>query len=603
MERVKWPRYALLSSRVAAIILAGLIFFCVFTLGWVGIRAVLAVSQLEAIREGASDVTATIADNPSGALAELRELRERAGTAHDLTSDPIWLTAEGAPWVGPQLDAARTIASSTDLLLGGLLSLAEAAQGGTLDALKPVDGRVDTTALSAIASPAQKATVAAHEAYNAVQDVNRAPLVGRLANALDQTEQVLGRSAGALDAFSSTAQLLPKMLGESEPRSYLVLVQNNAEFRSLGGIAGTALLLQTDGGRVALRGSESGTALSVGIVEPVAPLPQDVEAIYGTRPARYFQNLTQIPDFSIDGPLARDMYRQQTGRDVDGVIAVDPVVLSYLLKATGAVSLPDGTSINGDNVTSLFLKDVYERYPDPDVQDAFFAASSASIFNAFLEGRGSSAGLLSALARGADERRILLWSANPEEQAILDGSAMAGQLPVTDGDTARFGVYFNDGGGSKMSYYVKPDVSVAWAECAVATQNSPRRLTLSVGLSNTAPADAASTLPVYVTANGWFGAAPGTAVVVGNIYVPQGYTVVSATASNDASFTSASVGGREVLTYGLNLLPQDQQSLSVVVETTSSARTAQAFVTPTADSSINPVVSMTCDSAGVSGLE
>ncbi|MFN3950364.1 DUF4012 domain-containing protein [Microbacterium sp.] len=598
------PQALRVAGKVTFWVVAAFLAICVLAAGWVGVRGVMAGTHLASVQSDATAVASTLSSDPSQAVSSLTGVSTHTEAARDLTSDPVWALAEKAPWIGPQLEAVRTIAvSADDLLRLGVLPLAQASQGSSIDALKPVNGRIDARALSSLQGPAQQAAAKADSALSAIRSLNRVPLLGRLASATDQVEDVFSRATGGLDALSRAAQLLPGMLGESGQRSFLVLVQNNAEFRSLGGIAGTALLLQTDSGAVSLVGTETGTALSAGISDPVVTLPDDVQSVYGTRPARYFQNLTQIPDFSIDGPLARDMYRQQTGRDVDGVIAIDPVVLSYLLKATGAVSLPDGTSINGDNATSLFLKDVYQRYPDPAVQDAFFAASSASIFNAFLEGRGSSVGLLSALARGADERRILLWSANPDEQGVIDGSAMAGRLPMTDDDTARFGVYFNDGGGSKMSYYVKPDVSVAWDGCAVAGGTSPRRLTLSVGLTNTAPTDAASSLPVYVTANGWFGAAPGTAVVVGNIYVPEDYRVVSATASNGASFTSASLKGREVLTYGLNLLPQSQESLSVVVETTSSARTAQAFVTPTADSTINPIVSTTCESAKNAGLE
>lgn len=362
-------------------------------------------------------------------------------------------------------------------------------------------------------------------------------------------------------------------------------------------------MLSTDAGAITLVGTESGTALSAGIRGPVTTLPDDVQAVYGTRPARYFQNLTQVPDFTFDGPLARDMYRQLTGNEVDGVIAIDPVVLSYLLKATGPVVLPDGSTINADNAASLFLSEVYKRYPDPTTQDAFFAASSASIFTTFVEGRGSSTGLLTALARGADERRVLLWSAHEDEQSLLDGSSMAGKLPVTDDDTARFGVYFNDAAGSKMSYYLKPDVSLAWSGCGTPGQAAARQLTMTVKLTSSAPADAATSLPLYVTANGLFGVAPGIVAVTGNVFLPQGYTLVSAQASNRASFTSAGLQGREVLSYGVNLQPGQTDSISVVVETTSAAPDAEAIMTPTADQSISPVVTTTCESVATATLE
>ncbi len=593
-----------LAGRVAVWALGGFLILCVFFTGWVGVRGALAAVHVDQIRSKAPELVSSITGDPSQAIDGLRSLSEHTQAAHDLTSDPIWAIVAQTPWIGPQLQAVSTvIASADELLRQGLLPMAESTQAGALDALKPINGRIDTSSLTSIKGPAAQAAVRADDALTAVRHVNRTPLVGKLGDAVDQSEELFSRAAGALDALSTATQVLPGMLGESGPRSYLVLVQNNSEMRSLGGIAGTALLLRTDDGAISLVGSESGTALSAGIRGPVTTLPDDVQAVYGTRPARYFQNLTQVPDFTFDGPLARDMYRQLTGTEVDGVIAIDPVVLSYLLKATGPVVLPDGSTINADNAASLFLSEAYKRYPDPTVQDAFFAASSASIFSAFVEGRGSSTGLLTALARGADERRVLLWSAHEDEQALLDTSSMAGKLPVTDDNTARFGVYFSDAAGSKMSYYLKPDVSLAWSECGIPDRAATRQLTLTVNLTSSAPADAATSLPLYVTANGLFGVAPGIVAVTGNVYLPQGYTLVSAQASSGASFTSAGLQGREVLSYGVNLQPGQTNSISVVVETTSAAPDAEAIMTPTADQSISPVVTTTCKSVATATLQ
>ena len=38
---------------------------------------------------------------------------------------------------------------------------------------------------------------------------------------------------------------------------------------------------------------------------------------------------------------------------------------------------------------------------------------------------------------------------------------------MTDADAARFGVYLNDGTGSKMDYYTTADTTVAWDSCTL----------------------------------------------------------------------------------------------------------------------------------------
>ena len=592
------------AGRIAAWIVGVLLLILILMGAWVGVRGWMAYQHLSRIEAGIGEASSTLTSDPGASGATFARLASDASAAHDLTSDPIWKMAEGCPWIGPQLHAFGTVASAGQLLLNdALVPLISATQETSFDALKPVNGRIDTAALAAITAPAQSAAASAAGAAGQLEGVDRTPLVGTVSRAVDKSAAVFEEAANGLDALSRATQLLPDVLGQNGERSYLILVQNNAEWRSLGGIAGTAILLKTNDGAITLADTESGTSLSRGIKDPVVDLPVDIQDIYQTRPARFFQNLTQVPDFTFDGPLAQEMYKQRTGVSVDGVIALDPVVLSYLLRATGPVALPDGSTLSAENAVETLLSDVYQRYPDPSAQDAFFAASTGAVFNAFLEGRGSTVSLLTNLATAADQRRVLMWSADPDEQAILEGSSVAGELPQTDDDTARFGVYLNDGGGSKMSYYVKPDVSLAWDQCAPDGRNGPRQLTLRMSLANTAPTDAETSLPRYVTANGAFGTAPGTATVVNNVYLPEGFELVSAETAAGTGPSTGTFEGRQVLTFGFQLLPQSSADLTVTVRATTTASKAEAFVTPTADAGIEPTVKATCEATAVATLQ
>jgi len=592
------------AGRIAAWIVGVLLLILILMGAWVGVRGWMAYQHLARIEAGIGEASSTLTSDPGASGATFARLASDASAAHDLTSDPIWKMAEGCPWIGPQLHAFGTVASAGQLLLNdALVPLISATQESSFDALKPVNGRIDTAALAAITAPARSAAASAAGAAGQLEGVDRTPLVGTVSRAVDKSAAVFEEAANGLDALSRATQLLPDVLGQNGERSYLILVQNNAEWRSLGGIAGTAILLKTNDGAITLADTESGTSLSRGIKDPVVDLPVDIQDIYQTRPARFFQNLTQVPDFTFDGPLAREMYKQRTGVSVDGVIALDPVVLSYLLRATGPVALPDGSTLSAENAVKTLLSDVYQRYPDPSAQDAFFAASTGAVFTAFLEGRGSTVSLLTNLATAADQRRVLMWSADPDEQAILEGSSVAGELPQTDDDTARFGVYLNDGGGSKMSYYVKPDVSLAWDQCAPDGRNGPRQLTLRMSLANTAPTDAETSLPRYVTANGAFGTAPGTATVVNNVYLPEGFELVSAETAAGTGPSTGTFEGRQVLTFGFQLLPQSSADLTVTVRATTTASKAEAFVTPTADAGIEPTVKATCEATAVATLQ
>lgn len=589
------PRPAHTAGRIFAWTVAGLLLLAVVIAVWVGVRGTLAYQHLQRIQTGAAESTAALAADPASAAPTLARLAVDASEAHQLTADPVWALATHAPWIGPQLAAFGTVAAASDeLLRESLLPLATAAQDVSIDGLRPVGGRIDTSALAGLVAPAQDAATRAADAAGAVQDIDRTPLIGVVGTAVDRADDLFSTVSTAVDTLSRTSRLLPDMLGQNGARTYLVLVQNNAEWRSLGGIAGAAVVLRADDGRLSLVGALSSGDLPRGFTTPVVALPDEVTKIYDTKPARYFQNLTQIPDFSVDGPIAREMYRLKTGTDVDGVLSVDPVVLSYLLQTTGSVALPSGDALGADNAIPLLLNQVYLRYAKPADQDAFFAGAAGAVFQALADGRGSASGLIEALTRAGEEHRLLAWSAHADEQAIIDGTVLAGQLPVTDAHTARFGVFLNDGTGSKMSYYIDPDVSLTWGSCRPAGQSAPRQLTLQLTLTSRAPADAGTSLPEYITGGGVYGTAPGAAEVVGNIYLPQGFDLVSATATNGAGFAGGMHEGRRVLTFGIDLDPGASTGVRVIVRADTPAGDAQAFVTPTADAARSPVVVATC---------
>lgn len=597
-----WPEKASRIARVASWCAAILLALVVVMSAWVGVRGALAYYHLAQMREAANAATSSLATDPGAALVILERMGSETEQANELTSDPVWKAFEGVPWAGPQLNAFRVLAESADQLVrDSLLPLATAAQGSSIDSLKPVNGRIDTASLKLLAEPAEKAARSAAVSSRQVQNVDRLPLLEVVSRGVDQADDLFSRTSTALDALSRATAVLPSMLGEQGERNYLLLVQNNAEWRSLGGITGTAILLRTNQGSVSIAETRSATSIYRDSSGPIVNLPEEVQRIYETRPARYFHNLTQIPDFTVDGPLAREMYESQTGVSVDGVLAIDPVVLSYLLKATGPVTLATGAEMTTQNAAATLMSDVYAQYPDPRDQDLFFASATGEVFDAFLSGKGSTSGMLSALARAADERRVLIWSARPEEQSLLEGSTLAGELPETDERTARFGVFLNDATGSKMSYYVSPRVTLAWSGCPDTAQ-PVRQLSLEVHLESSAPADAASALPTYVTGNGVYGVAPGTASTVTNIYLPAGYELANAASSDGATYTSAQYQGRTVLTFGSSLPPGGSINISVSVTVVTGAVEAEAFATPTADANLAPVTAARCVASRGAGL-
>lgn len=559
---------------VFAWVLAGVLVLAVAVAAWIGIRGMLAYGHLRDAQAAAAGIRASL-DDPATAASAVAGIAEQTSAARSLTSDPVWAATEGLPWIGPQLAAVSTVAAAIDDVVGTALEpLAEVAGSLQLDALRPVGGRIDLTAFTEIRDAATVGATEIADASAAVDGIDSTALLRPLRAAVDEVSALLAETSAGADALARAAALLPPMLGADGPRNYLVLFQNNAEWRSLGGIPGAMALLSTDGGALSLAAQQSSGDYPR-YDTSVLPLGEEIEAVYGQRPGRWIQNVTLVPDFAVSAQLAREMWaRENGGQWVDGVLALDPVSLSYLLEATGPVTLPTGDVLTSENAVPLLLNEVYFRYEDPADQDAFFAIAAAAVFGALANGAADPTTLVEALARAGDERRLLIWSARPDDQEILAGTTLAGGLPVSDADTARFGAFVNDGTGSKMDFYATADTAVAWDEsCSTAN--------LTMTLTSTAPADAAA-LPAYITGGGSFGVPAGITRTVGYAYLPEGWELVDASITGDLGFGGGEHAGRRVVSFTADLAPGQSVTATVTARPSEPGQTRlEVASTPT----------------------
>jgi hypothetical protein len=552
------------AGRITAITLGTLLIAAIATTAWIASRALAAAEHLTTAQTLAGDIQNTLATDPSAATTTATRLTEHTAAARAATDDPLYTAATHLPWIGPQLHALATITTTLDDLTGtGLTPLLDVAANLDVSAFAPQDGVVELTPLVALQAPAATAATAADSAAGALADIDLVGLIGALrapvVEAADLLEQV-SISAGAL---ARATELMPAMLGADGPRNYLVLLQNNAEWRSLGGIAGSVILVQTDAGRITLADAASARDLTDSRgSEPIGVLSDDARGIYGDDPGSYMHNVTQVPDFAISGQLAQAIWEERRGVQVDGVVAIDPVALSYILRAIGPVTLSTGEQLTADNAVQLLLNEVYIRYPEGAVQDAFFAQATEAVFAGLTGGGVDPIPLMEALAQAGNEHRLFIWNADETEQAILSDTTLAGGLPVTDEEATRFGVFVNDGTGSKMDYYAHLDTELGW--CEVSTSGDARA-SLSVTVRSEAPMDAASSLPGYILGGDIAEVPQGITRTFTYVYLPQGSTLVSE-AATAGTLGPGTHDGRQVVTWITDLWPGEEATFEVVVQ-------------------------------------
>jgi len=544
--------------------------------GWVGYRAVTVsdrlgtaarlFSQLQQQLEGA---------DLASARTTLGALQREVRAAREQTDGPAWGLASASPKLGDDMAAVRTVSGALDDLvstgLPPLIDVAGALQAALLDAK---GGPIDLGTVQAAAGRLVTAQTVIQDAGKRVADIRTAGLAPQIQARIPSLIEGLRRAEEVAGPAGLMARLLPPMLGGTGPRTYLVLFQNLAEARATGGMPGAFAVLQADRGAITMieQGTASGTLKT--FPAPVLPLDPDMADLHTDRLGMFPADVNLTPDFPTAAVLAREMYRLRSGRTVDGVIATDPVALSYLLAATGPVPMPVGEPLTSANAVRTLLSTVYATLPEQARQDAYFASAAKGIFEVLLGRRADPQAALAALVRAGSERRLLMWSAHPEEQREIEGTMLGGQLPADDGATPMVGVFLNDGSGAKLGYYLTRSATLAVGECL---EDGIVELRLTVVIGSTAPR---SGLPRDVLGMG-VGGDPYTVRTNVMVYSPTNGALVDATVNGAPVDVGTGVeGNRSVAVLTVDLPPGVTKTLDATLLTDALPPSGESMTTP-----------------------
>lgn len=479
----------------------------VFCLAVMGVSAFVAKSAVDTLMAEAKAL-ATDIDDSAKTQKHVDEMVSAASRAHWATAHPIWRATEVLPAVGDDLRAVRLLANTADSLVA---NVAAPLLEFDFSSIGPNDGALNVEAVGKLGKKIEQVAPAAQDAQIRLiaEGIDTENLLGPLQGPVKQVEDVLSTAADLLRRVAILSPQLPAMLGADEPRNYLVMAQNTAEMRTLGGNPGSLLMLTVDNGRMEITQSASEQNLNSGRPEPVAPLNPWTEALYTDRVGRYIQDTTMTPDFAQTAYLARAFWSETLGDPGDAVLAIDPVVLSYMLKATGPVELPTGEQLTSDNVVKQVLNEVYVRYPgtaphDREAQDAFFAEAAGAVFGKLTSSSSGFAGLATQLVKGYEEGRILYAPTDATEAKAVSGTRFGGPLTVqSNAKQTLLGVFVNDNTEGKLDYYTDMSVKASSNVCSVADQED-KTFTLEATYNYNLKAEDAPSLPYYVATGRYF---------------------------------------------------------------------------------------------------
>lgn len=531
---------------------------------WVGYQVWQVSRDLTAASDDARALQQALTDGADDTEVDrrLQSLQDRAAAADERTHGRTWGLLTKVPVVGDDAHAVRLVSATiADLSGSGIEPLVESA--ADLRSFLPEGGRIPLDKLTELQDPVASADAAFAGAVEALEAEDATNLVGPLRSKYRELTGQVSDASGVLSNAHKAVDLMPSMLGADGPRDYLLVFQNNAEIRATGGLPGAVSLLHVEEGALTLTKQVAGAAFGE-TDEPVLPLTDAEREIYGEQLGTYFLDANFTPDFPRASALWQARWEQQFGDSTDGVVAMDPVALSYLLPAIGPIQVGEVT-LTADNVVDELLHQTYIRFPDsPSAQDAYFRDVAATIFQSFTTGGADPRTLLEGLRRGAAEGRLALYSTDDFEEDIISSSVLSRSLTGGDQTRPTVDVSLNDTTGAKMSYFLRYSVRIDSTSCL---RSDIQTLSVVASMESIAPNDASS-LPASVTGGAAYGIPAGSQLVTVRLHGPRGGSIAKVSINGEVQDLETIIDqdGRPVFTTYILLDPQSKTDLQWIMK-------------------------------------
>jgi hypothetical protein len=254
------------------------------------------------------------------------------------------------------------------------------------------------------------------------------------------------------------------LAGADKPKKYLIAVQNSAEARGTGGILGAYAIIELKKGSLKVIETGSNEPLYGSSLEKIPiDMPDEYKRLYGENPA-ILQNSNLSPHFPYGAEIWLALWEKKFDQTLDGVIAIDPTALSYILRSTGPITLNSGEQITSDNLVADTLKDAYKRFEkDNKARKAYLVDIMNATVKHLNSGDYSKLKMAQAIRDGIVANRILFYSTDKSAQNKLSQTRLGGFMSLESNNEFRTVIQNIDAG--KLDYYLDRDVTIESKSC------------------------------------------------------------------------------------------------------------------------------------------
>ncbi|HBR80031.1 MAG: hypothetical protein UX09_C0047G0004 [Candidatus Uhrbacteria bacterium GW2011_GWE2_45_35] len=371
------------------------------------------------------------------------------------------------PWIGPQVKAADEVFKISSNLfeivdkisgLGSELTRLASEASDTASAIAPLryDELSPTTkrillqrlngAAPDLALMAEQTKLVKEE----LKDFSDVPEPMGLI--IRKLEGFLDEAYSTLTLASTAARIIPAFTGLGQEKTFLLLLENNAELRPAGGFIGAYGILKIEDGEIKELTLKDSYLLDSAADPYYFAVPPEPLQQYLSTEKWYFRDSNWSPDFPT---AARQAIRMFTGEvlsipveerefiqeplSFDGVIAFTPSFVSDLLTFTGPIMI-GGQEFSADNILDTLEYQVEVAFRDTgipyeqrkEIITDLFNEMKTRIFDQPLSRWGP---VVDALEENLQEKQIVLFSnSSTEAEEVIRKANWGGVVETGDKD-------------------------------------------------------------------------------------------------------------------------------------------------------------------------
>src|SRR3989344_799593 len=247
----------------------------------------------------------------------------------------------------------------------------------------------------------------------------------QLKNQLPLLKQFVG------DAVDYSGFLL-QALGESGPKKYLLLFQNNSELRPTGGFPGSYALIGFDRGILRELKVDDIYNIDGQSSKNIIP-PRELQHI---TPTWGMRDVAWWADFPTSAKKVMQFYTEiNSGASVDGVITLTPDIVAQMLTVTGPIELPEyKLTITADNFIDQIQSEV--EYGDNRVQPKQVLMDLAPKLVAKLgqQDKDKWFQIFQMILHSIEQKKVLAYFKDPNLEAVVIKNNLGGEVKTTDSD-------------------------------------------------------------------------------------------------------------------------------------------------------------------------